>query len=118
MFYLEGIHHQQKNQSGFLQVDWVPVILMEDSDWKTQTAGVHSLTRETLAHRGIDGIAVKTPDCLEGIEEYPMIRLFLGASRKIEVPRAIETSMSLPETGLIGKLWGGGLIQQSLTVRQ
>lgn len=113
LLYLEGVHHQQKNQLEFLQVDWVPVILM-DSGWKTQmaeVAGVHSLTRETLAHRGIDGIALKTPDCLEGIEESLMIRLFLGAVRKIEVPRAVETSMSLGEMGLIGKLWGVGLIQ-------
>lgn len=60
LLYLEGIRHRQKNQLGFLQVDWVPVILMEDCDWKAQmaeVAGVHSLTRETLTRRGIDGIA-------------------------------------------------------------
>lgn len=114
------IHYWQKNQLGLLQVDWVPVVLMEDSGWKTRmavVAGVHSLTRETPARRGIDGIALKSPDCLEGIEESLMIRLFLGAIWKIEVPRAVETSTSLREMGLIGKLWGVGLIQQSLTVR-
>lgn len=101
-------------------MDLVPEILMVDFDWKTQVteeAGVYSLIGETPAHGGIVGIALRTPDCLEGIGKAPVIRLFLGVTGKIEVAPVTEMSLWLPEMGLIGKLWGVRLIQWSLMVR-
>lgn len=79
---------------------------MVDSDWMTpatEAAGVQSLIGERRAHSGTAGIASKTSDCLEGIEEAPEMDGFVGATGNAGAALGAGMSWSVPGVGLIGK---------------
>lgn len=68
-----------------------------------EAAGVRSLIGERRALSGIAGIASKTSDCLEGIEEAPEMDGFPGVTGNAGAAVGAGMSRSVPAAGLIGK---------------